>query len=85
MNEPPPAESSVLQRVERTSVPDALFAQLRDAIVTGAYQPGDALPTERELSAGSGANRLAVREAMQRLRQTGLVEIVLSLAINPVP
>lgn len=69
-------EPELLRRVARTSVPDALYAQLRDAIVTGAYRPGDALPTERELSAGSGANRLAVREAMQRLRQVGLVEIV---------
>jgi DNA-binding FadR family transcriptional regulator len=69
-------EPELLRRVARTSVPDALYAQLRDAIVTGAYRPGEALPTERELSAGSGANRLAVREAMQRLRQVGLVEIV---------
>lgn len=76
MSEPSTSEPRLLHRVARTSVPDALYAQLRDAIVTGAYQPGDALPTERELSASSGANRLAVREAMQRLRQTGLVEIV---------
>jgi GntR family transcriptional repressor for pyruvate dehydrogenase complex len=65
-----------LSPVARKSVPDALYEQLFEAIVSGSYRPGDPLPTERELAEGSGANRLAVREAMQRLRQVGLVEIV---------
>jgi GntR family transcriptional repressor for pyruvate dehydrogenase complex len=65
-----------LSPVARKSVPDALYEQLFAAIVGGSYRPGDPLPTERELSEGSGANRLAVREAMQRLRQVGLIEIV---------
>lgn len=65
-----------LSPVARKSVPDALYEQLFAAIVAGSYRPGDPLPTERELAEGSGANRLAVREALQRLRQVGLVDIV---------
>lgn len=65
-----------LSPVARKSVPDALYDQLFAAIVAGSYRPGDPLPTERELAEGSGANRLAVREALQRLRQVGLVDIV---------
>lgn len=65
-----------LSPVARKSVPDALYEQLFAGIVGGSYRAGDPLPTERELAEGSGANRLAVREAMQRLRQVGLVDIV---------
>ena len=55
---------------------DALHAQLRTAILSGAQAPGTLLPSERNLAAQSGVNRQAVREALQRLRQAGLVEIV---------
>lgn len=59
----------------RSSVSDQVFGQLRDAIVTGAYVPGDALPGERELAAVFAVNRHAVREALRRLQQLGLVRV----------
>lgn len=64
-----------LQPVSRQSVSDAAFRQLRAEILSGALAPGDALPSERTLTEVLGVNRQAVREALKRLDQAGLVEI----------
>ncbi|SCL36727.1 transcriptional regulator, GntR family [Micromonospora nigra] len=61
--------------VTRASVSDLVFGQLRDAIVRGDYQPDDTLPGERELAAAFEVNRHAVREALRRLQQLGLVRV----------
>ncbi|WP_405107901.1 GntR family transcriptional regulator [Micromonospora sp. NBC_01405] len=61
--------------VPRGSVSDHVFGQLRDAVVSGAYRPGDTLPGERELAAAFAVNRHAVREALRRLQQLGLVRV----------
>ena len=56
--------------------PDALLgdpSRLRRAILAGTHAPGDALPSERQLSEELGASRHAVREALKRLQQAGLV------------
>jgi GntR family transcriptional regulator, transcriptional repressor for pyruvate dehydrogenase complex len=52
-----------------------IHARLRAEILAGAYGPGDALPSERKLAETLGANRHAVREALKRLQQSGLVRI----------
>jgi GntR family transcriptional repressor for pyruvate dehydrogenase complex len=48
---------------------------LRGAILAGTYAPDAALPSERQLSEELGASRHAVREALKRLQQAGLVSI----------
>jgi DNA-binding FadR family transcriptional regulator len=53
----------------------AVFDQLSGEIVSGRIPAGEALPPERELTERLGVNRQAVREALQRLDQLGLVEI----------
>ena len=45
------------------------------AILDGSYAAGRALPSERALSEELGASRHAVREALKRLQQAGLVSI----------
>src|SRR3954452_12776254 len=52
-----------------------IHADLRAAILAGEYAAGDALPSERQLSDQLGAGRHAVREALKRLQQAGLVAI----------
>lgn len=64
-----------LQPVQRTSVSSAVFDQLSGEIVSGRIAAGESLPPERELTERLGVNRQAVREALQRLDQLGLVEI----------
>lgn len=53
----------------------AIHTALRDAILAGEHAAGDALPSERQLSDELGASRHAVREALKRLQQAGLVTI----------
>jgi len=56
-------------------VSDAVHAHLRDAILSGELDPGDAVPSERELSERLAVNRHAVREAIKRLQQARLVAV----------
>ena len=49
--------------------------RLRGQILAGELAPGDRLPSERALSEELGVNRHAVREALKRLQQAGLVRI----------
>jgi DNA-binding FadR family transcriptional regulator len=62
--------------VSRRSVSDEVFSELRDAILTGRFAPGDSLPAERDLAAAFAVNRHAVREALQRLQQSAMVRVV---------
>ncbi|SNS91798.1 FadR/GntR family transcriptional regulator [Actinoplanes regularis] len=59
----------------RQSVSDHVFGQLRDAIVGGRYAADDVLPSERDLATTFAVNRHAVREALRRLQQLGLVKV----------
>lgn len=61
--------------IARALLSDAVHERLRTAILSGAMAPGDALPSERELSAALQVNRNAVREALKRLEHAGLVRI----------
>lgn len=61
--------------VERKSLSDAVFEQLRDQIVRGQLDAGASLPSERVLCEMLDVNRGAVREALKRLEQARLVSI----------
>src|SRR5947209_4241291 len=61
--------------VPRTSVPDHVFAQLREAILLGRYRPGERLPPQRALAAELQVNMASVREALKRLEQLRLVDV----------
>lgn len=63
------------QGVGRT-VSAQVHARLRREILGGFVAPGTLLPPERDLAMKLGANRGAVREALKRLEQAGLVQIV---------
>lgn len=63
-----------LHPVQRESVADQVFEQLAREIVQGRMPVGGALPSERALSEVLGVNRNAIREAVKRLAQAGLVE-----------
>jgi GntR family transcriptional repressor for pyruvate dehydrogenase complex len=54
---------------------EAVHDRLRREILSGQYAPGDALPSERALSEAHRVNRHAVREAIKRLQQAGLVQV----------
>jgi GntR family transcriptional repressor for pyruvate dehydrogenase complex len=58
-----------------STVSGQIHAQLRADILGGRYAAGDALPSERRLSEELETSRHAVREALKRLQQAGLVSI----------
>jgi len=61
--------------INRAAVSDAVFGQLVDAILSGRLAPEDPLPSERELAESFEVNRHAIREALKRVQQSGLVRI----------
>ena len=64
-----------LAPIARTAISDTIFVRLVEEILTGRLAAGEALPSERELSLTLQVNRHAVREALKRLQQAGLVRI----------
>jgi GntR family transcriptional repressor for pyruvate dehydrogenase complex len=64
-----------LQPVNRRSVPEDVFEQIVAEVLSGDMPPGQALPSERRLAEVLGVSRPAVREAIKRLTEAGLVEV----------
>jgi GntR family transcriptional regulator, transcriptional repressor for pyruvate dehydrogenase complex len=54
---------------------DEISDQIKDLIYAKTLKPGDKLPAERELAVHFGTGRMAVREALRILEQSGLVYI----------
>jgi DNA-binding FadR family transcriptional regulator len=65
----------VLKPITRRLVPDDVFEQLLGEVVDGSLGPGDALPSERRLAELLGVSRPAVREALQKMSATRLLEV----------
>lgn len=62
-------------RIQKRKLSDDVRAHLLQSIRSGSLAPGDVLPSERELMESLGVGRPAIREAMQALEHSGLVEI----------
>ena len=59
-------------KVKRMPINEQVFEMMRTAIKEGRWKPGEKIPSETELSANFGVNRLTVRMAMQRLIGMGV-------------
>lgn len=57
----------------RRSLSDAVFDRIQRAIKSGAYAVDERLPTEHSLAAEFQVSRPVVRDALQRLRDQGLI------------
>jgi GntR family transcriptional repressor for pyruvate dehydrogenase complex len=64
---------SVLQKVKRTRLYEAVEAQLAELIRRGELRPGDRLPPEREMAQRMQVSRASVREALRMMERRGLV------------
>ena len=66
--------STDFQILDQKPISQQVYEELRDRITQGRLQPGDRL-NEARLAQDMGISRAPVREAVQRLRQEGLVTI----------
>ena len=57
-----------------------LVDQIQAAILDGRLQPGDKLPSQRELVDMFQTSRASIREALRVLEQKGLVEVKLGVS-----
>lgn len=55
------------------ALPDQIVQVLRAEIASGAFRPGQRLPTEKELCGTYSVSRPVVREAIGRLKHEGLI------------
>lgn len=60
--------------LERTSVIDAIVAEIKDKIISGDLKDGDMLASQDELARAMGVSRASLREALNRLSLMGLIE-----------
>jgi GntR family transcriptional regulator, transcriptional repressor for pyruvate dehydrogenase complex len=67
--------SSTFSRITPTRASSDVIAQIRTAILSGRFRPGDRLPTERELAQQFGVSRVTVRDALRALEAGGLVRV----------
>lgn len=65
----------MFQAIRKEPVSDGVYRQLKQRIVTRELSPGSELPAERLLAEKLGVNRGAVREAVKRLQQAGLIAV----------
>ena len=60
---------------ERNAVAGRVFGRLVEDVLSGRYEPGEKLPTQRTIAAELEVNMASVREAVKRLEQLGLLEV----------
>ncbi len=65
----------MLEPVQKVSLATSVFQQIRGLVLSGQMEAGSELPSERTLAETLQVNRSAVREALKRLEQAGLVAI----------
>ncbi len=61
--------------IKRRKLSDEVKERILETIQRDALGPGDILPSERELMTLYGVGRPAIREAMQALQGSGLIEV----------
>jgi DNA-binding FadR family transcriptional regulator len=61
--------------VKQPRVSEEVFKQLKEAVLSSDFKAGDKLPPERELAEQFQVSRIAIREAVRALENSGFVEI----------
>lgn len=67
--------ANVFAPIRPTRASSDVIVQIRRAILSGQYRPGDRLPTEREMAQQFGVSRVTVRDALRALEANGLVRV----------
>ena len=70
-----PANGSLFKALPSKRAFDEIADQIKDLIYSKTLKPGDKLPPERDLATQFGTGRMAVREALRILEQSGLIVV----------
>lgn len=60
--------------MKKAMVSDTIFEELQRRIIAGEWAPGERIPSENKLCELTGASRVSVRAAIQKLSSLGLLE-----------
>ena len=71
----PTSDRELYRAVSSNRMSEAIVEQIRTLIRNRRLNPGDRLPSERDLGERMGVSRVTVREALRVLEASGLVEI----------
>jgi len=69
------SQSGTYRPVNQARLHEGVVQQITQQIVSGALQPGMALPTEPELARQFGVSRTVIREAVRVLASKGLIAV----------
>lgn len=70
----------MFRKTQHNRIFQDLVGQIQEAILDGRLQPGDKLPSQRELVAMFQTSRASIREALRVLEQKGLIEVKLGVS-----
>ena len=69
-------EANLFRPVETKRASEAIFEQIRELIIRGELQPGDRLPSERNMIEMFQRSRPTIREALRMLERAGYIRTV---------
>lgn len=65
---------SGVKKIKRTSLTEQVFLSMKQCITDGTWKENEKIPSEGELAATYGVNKLTIRLALQQLNTLGLME-----------
>ena len=63
------------EKIGQKTVSDEVIEHIISGIKEGTFQPGEKLPSEKELAKEFGLSRASIREAIQKLSMLGILEV----------
>ena len=72
---PPSKTQNLFSTVTPRKIPDVVYKQLVSLISSGRLKPGERLPSEREMAMDMGISRQSIREAINKAKTVGLIEV----------
>jgi len=64
----------LFEKLQKSTYPELIIEEIKKLILDQELEPGDRLPSERELAEQFGVSRASIREAITALSALGLVE-----------
>ncbi len=71
----PSKPQNLFSTVTPRKIPDVVYKQLVSLIANGRLKPGEKLPSERDMAADMGVSRQSIREAINKAKTVGLIEV----------